>query len=300
MINKLILLLMVSISLYADSKQDLQNLDVIKAWKDGVIYGIRQLDVEYRTQGIEEKDIHLKKYAVVLNTNTLVNGKGLSTSQKILYKSFGSREGLSPILLTNNLLVFASYDNPYDADELIASLNKHYFDDADRQVYRFDSDPNTIYKLAPFAFADIMYDMMDKVKTKYKPKVIVVPDSSFKSGFLSKTEEQTAPKVEDKQPNNEKKPSVVKHSAPVKKVAGLTVKKFKLANSKAMSYSYEGDISGYKHKWKNLFKELGMIDNNEQKYEFANIISTEDGEQYVKVLNKRIFFDLYDIAIEEN
>lgn len=310
MIKKLFLFLVfTAFSLHAATDQ---QLELIKAWKDGVTFGIRLLPIEYTSQGIDEKIVHLKKYAVVLNTDKLIKNEGLSTTQIILYKSFGLREGLTPILLKNKLLVFASYNNPYDADELVASLNQNYFSQEDRKVYRFTTDPNATYKLAPFAFADILYDMMEKVKERYKSKVVVVPDSSFRMGFLQqppkptptqKKEVKPLPlKVKMKSNPLPKKPikrSISKKKIEKKKSDKMVLKSFHLTDSKAMSYIYSGKKTGYTHKWNNSFKEMGLIENNQQQYQYSHIIETQDGEKYVQIYNTETYFDVYDVTFDK-
>jgi hypothetical protein len=279
---------------------NLSNEQLLQAYELGHYHGINQLEREFMQEGVEKIKVDFKKYMVVLEISNLPIHK------IFLLKNYGYLEGVTPITLTNNKLVFKSFNRKADAEYLANVLNQNYKleKSINKTATVIENDINETYYKAPFIYKGILENMLEKVKSKVKGKVFIVDKAELEKQEEAQKSVKQDLFIEPKQDKEIEEPEKVVE-APKKEEKKVIKKEIKPMyfsskyNIKALTYM--GDFYGYNSKkWEDKdFVEMGMTMTPEQKYRYQNIITTKDGTRIVKVYNKNIWLNVEDTNIED-
>lgn len=149
--------------------------DAAVVFERGLSVGVDAVEREYRVQGWKKEEVEVLNYMVVLDA------KNISTKRLLLLKDFGFRRGLAPIELSNNTLLYKSFDNAADAYELAKYLNDAEFKEIKEKVYVYKKRQGEHFTKAPFAFKYIFDQMQKEIKEDVQV-VVLNPAQAKKIG----------------------------------------------------------------------------------------------------------------------
>jgi len=306
--------ILVSIANANQADIPLDNDKIINAYKLGAFHIISELDRNIGQQGYEETSIRLKKYIVAKTIDD-----SFSTVDLLLLQRMAYSEGLTPLFI-KGYFVFDSFDRKADAEYLLNDiLKKSYFAKDNKTIQIIDNSQNNEYFKKAFLYKKLYDKLMQEVKSKYEGKVVVIEkvkqeviniprNMDVRPIVESKPlEEKVEAKKTDKDLKNgkvvEKTDSEIKKNVvEKKKEAQPEVKtrhfRFKPSLNQVVFYKSNGGIMNYKRVYKIAEMEAVKTSKNDNsKYEFQNIVNTDVGTQFIKVLNKLYFVDINDVEI---
>lgn len=143
----------------------------------GLSVGVDAVDREYRVQGWKQEQVDVLDYMVVLDS------KKISTKRLLLLKDFGFRRGLSPVELSGGMLLYKSFDNRPDAEELVRYLNGAELSGIPEKVYVYKKRQDEKFTKAPFAFKYIFDRMQREIKEDVQV-VVLNPEQAKKLGVV--------------------------------------------------------------------------------------------------------------------
>jgi hypothetical protein len=272
---------------------NLQSEEALKGYEMGHYHGINQLEREFLREGIEKKKVEFKKYMVVLNISQI------PAHRIYLLKSYGDLEGLTPTTLTNNMLVFKSFNREPDAEYLKNLLNKNYhLDKTAQKAYIYINDKDDAFYTSPFIYQDMFSNMLKIVKEQVKGKVFIVKESDLKKEAEPKENLLIQPKA--KESVKEEPVQEPEEKKPVKKHTPKYTKKYFNPKYAIKALMYMGDFISYNSKqWDDKeFVEIAIELDPTKTYTYANTITTKNGEEYVKIYNKNLWIGVEDVEFK--
>lgn len=158
----------------------LSNDDIYDAalvFERGLSVGVDAVEREYRVQGWKKEEVSVLDFMVVLDS------KSCSTKRLLLLKDFGFRRGLAPVELSNGMLLYKSFDNRPDAEELVKYLNGAELKEIKEKVYVYKKRSDEKLTKAPFAFKYIFDQMQKEIKGDVQV-VVLSPEQAKKFGVI--------------------------------------------------------------------------------------------------------------------
>lgn len=210
--------------------------DAAQYFKLGVSVGVDAVEREFRVQGWKKEEVTALDYMVVLDC------KNISTKQLLILKDAAFKKGLVPVELTNGMLLYKSFGNKPDADELVSNMNSGVLKDVNMQSYVYKKRRDEKFEKAPFAFKYIFDQMQKDIKDNVKVVVLdpvqarkygVAPQPVVESPKITQPEPEVKPMPA--QPVVEVKPaeSIQAPAMPIVSAVSNTAVK-KPANTKAV------------------------------------------------------------------
>lgn len=302
-ISTMMVSIILSASLFAkDNAMNISNEEWLHAYELGHYHGINQLEREFK-QSIsnENNKIQFKNFMVIINVSDI------PAHQIFLLKNYGLLEGVNPVTLTNNMLVFNSFDRKADALYLTNILNKNYRLEKDNrkvEIYA-NEDVNKEYEKAPFIYRSLFQTMIDRMKEEVKGKVYVqqpilsVKETAMPTRILSRKPDpepiKTTSTIVERIEKNEasmNKDSQIKNEVENKRI-------FTPKYTKVTALTYDAPLEKFDSKnWKeSLFKDANLKFNKGEKLASANTIKTDRGVTYIKILDKNLWVDMEDVTL---
>lgn len=284
---------------------NLSNEELLQAYELGHYHGINQLEREFKQSMNGVSKIQFKNYMVGIDVSDI-------PAHKIfLLKNYGYLEGVNPVTLTNNMLIFNSYERKADALYLMEILNKNYkLDKADKHVdIIVNEDLSKEYDKAPFIYRSLFENMMEKIKEDVKAKVYVVePISRVKEAemptrIMSRKPETTNDRSSSKAivERIEKNETSLAQTKTKKEQSVQSEKQraFTPKYESITALTYDAPLESFTSKnWKeSLFKDANVKIKKGEKMMFANMVKTDSGVKYIKVLDKNLWVDAEDVSI---
>lgn len=304
-LKKITLSVILASAVFANQNNDmpLDNEKIINAYKLGAFHIISELDRNIGQQGYDEKAVKLKKYIVVKKLDDSYSTVDLLLLQRMAYS-----EGLTPMFV-KKYFVFDSFDRKADAEYLLNGiLKKSYFSKEHASLQIVDNSTNEDYYKQAFLYKKMYDKLLNEIKNKYEGKVVVVEKTPRQEIITSpiieikESEVKVVPTVKmvEKKEHEATKKQEVKEQKP-KEVKQVTVTRhFRFKNNlkEVVFYKYSRGITNYKEEYKiSAMQSEKTVQNKNQKYKFQNIVNTDVGNQFVKVLNELYFVDINDVEI---
>jgi hypothetical protein len=260
-----------------------------RIYENGFHHGINCIEREFQLYGKHDDTLKFKKYMVLMSIASL------SRESILIYKNYAYEEGLVPVSIEYEKLVFKSFDREADAEYLANEiLNKKYMGGQKKVVVK-PNNPNQIYKRGKFIYSEIFDKMRENMEKEVQGKVFIVDGnypyvSSTSYDNDSYAEETSLSDVEFSSNSHivkKKKKVYSKKKKPMKKKVKIVQKKkryFTVNDSKAEIFKYNKD---------NKLVSAGFIDRG-SKYSYQKTQKIES-IFYVRYKNNR-FIELADVT----
>ncbi|CAA6799828.1 MAG: Unknown protein [uncultured Sulfurovum sp.] len=266
----------------SDNNLEMNTNSKTQVYENGFHHGINCIEREFQLYGKSGDVIRFKSYMVLMNIASL------SRESILIYKNYAYEEGLVPVSIDTEKLVFKSFDRRADAEYLANKiLNKKYMGN-DNKVIIKHNNPNQEYRRGKFIYSEIFDKMRESMEKEVEGKVFIT-DGTYMSPVYSATSyAQTYPlQTYDVEPILEKKVvskviKTVKKKKPIKKVIKKKKRYFSIKHSKAELFKYDQD--------KKLIS-AGFIDSGIKR--IYKITQKIDGVFYVRY--KKFFIELDDV-----
>ena len=157
--------------------------DATLVFERGLSVGVDAVEREYRVQGWQKEEVEMLDFMVLLDS------KGCSTKRLLLLKDFGFRRGLAPIELSGGILLYKSFGNRPDAEELMKYLNGAELKEIAEKVYVYKKRPGEKFQKAPFAFKYI-FDRMQKEIKEDVQVMVLTPEQAKKYNIVKEVPKQ--------------------------------------------------------------------------------------------------------------
>ena len=252
-------------------------------YEDGFHHGINCIEREFQLYGKSGDIIKFKKYMVQMSIASL------SRESILIYKNYAYEEGLVPVSIDTEKLVFKSFDRKADAEYLANKiLNKKYMGSNNKVIVKLNN-PNQEYRRGKFIYSEIFDKMRERMEKEVEAKVFI-PDGTYLSSAQTYPIEPNSSPIYYSESSELKsvtsKPrKSIKKKKPIKKTVKKVIKKryFKINESKAELFKYD--------KNKKLVS-AGFL-NSGSKYIYKKTKKI-DGVFYI--LYKKFFIELDDVT----
>jgi len=276
---------------YSSDESEKSTSSQTRIYEDGFHHGINCIEREFQLYGKSGDIVKFKKYMVLMSIASL------SRESILIYKNYAYEEGLVPISIEPEKLVFKSFDRRADAEYLANKiLNKKYMGGQNKVVIKLNN-PNQEYRRGKFIYSEIFDRMRERMEKEVEGKVFITDGSylasttysdtyysqSYPSETLSSSTYYEEPLVEYTPP---KPKSTVKKRPSKKKPKPVKKKKkyFSINESKAELFRYD-------KKSKKMIS-AGFLDSG-SKYIYKNVQKI-GGVRYIKY--KNLFIELDDVT----
>ncbi|HIP11105.1 MAG TPA: hypothetical protein EYG73_00165 [Arcobacter sp.] len=266
----------------ADNELDTTVNSQIHVYEDGFHHGINCIEREFQLYGKSGDVVKFKSYMVLMNIASL------SRESILIYKNYAYEEGLVPVSIDTEKLVFKSFDRRADAEYLANKiLNKKYMG-SDNKVTIKHNNPNQEYRRGKFIYSEIFDKMRERMEKEVEGKVFIT-NGTYKSLVYSDTSytqtypfptHYSEPIVDEKVVFKAKK--TVKKKKPIKKVIKKKKRYFSVKHSKAELFKYDKNKS---------LVSAGLIDAGIKR--IYKITQKIDGVFYIRY--KNFFIELDDV-----
>lgn len=96
----------------------------VETWRNGFIVAYKAMEVDTKTQGLENKEIPTRRYVIYFDAR----GDDIATWDKLMVQMFGYSSSVhKPVRTTGDLIIFESYDNKATALQELDILNDKIF-----------------------------------------------------------------------------------------------------------------------------------------------------------------------------
>lgn len=287
------ILLLTSLTTFFSAINAEDNIyDASRAFETGLGVGVDSFEREYLVQGWKGDIIEPLEFMVVLDS------KSCSTKKILLLKDFGFRNGLAPVELSNHTILFKSFDNLPDAEELIRYLNSTEFKDLPEKMYVHQKKPSEKFQKAPFAFKYIFERIQKDIKRDVQV-LVMSPERAKSLGIVPEPKAVDVPVPVVKPSIKPIAKTILKPVVKEKKSAFYTfnlkggrVEYFSYASESGSSDSFVGKAFEDKK-----FKIQRAIENKGQTFSSCGGITSVNGVRYIKVAGKNMYFDAYDVSM---
>lgn len=156
-----------------DFNSSLSEDNLEKAYMLGAFHALEQQQRNFKVQGLGKDKIEFNKYIVALDITAL------PTYKLMIYQQIGYSESLTPVIINDKYLVFASYERKADAVYLQDKvLNSFHFKNKNEKTIIIENDnPNSWFKSA-FVQKELFDTLMNEANKKVKGKVYVVKEDN--------------------------------------------------------------------------------------------------------------------------
>ena len=262
-----------------------------RIYENGFHHGINCIEREFQLYGKHNDTLKFKKYMVLMSIASL------SRESILIYKNYAYEEGLVPVSIEYEKLVFKSFDREADAEYLANEiLNKKYMGGQKKVVVK-PNNPNQIYKRGKFIYSEIFDKMRESMEKEVQGKVFIV-DGSYP--YVSNTSYDNGSYAAEPFPSDvafssdthvvKKKKKVYSKSKKKKPMK----KKVKIAKKKKRYFTVnESKAEMFKYNKENKLVSVGFIDRG-SKYTYQKTQKIE-GIFYVKYKKNR-FIELADVT----
>lgn len=236
------------------------STDETEAYKTGFSHGLKMIDYEIKHEGIYPHELNFAhKYTVSVPTAEM------TTSEILFLEYLAARDGREPMIITD-AIIFGGYDRYPDADAAHLDIRETY--NLQNVVIR-EIKPGEKLFTNPIALAGAHAAFVRDVNVSGGVVIVknIIPQ-------VEKIKPVTAPKV--------------------KKISANHNGIFRLRNAKTQSYKY--DMKYGKPYVSEGFKDANIV-SGKTKYKRELTAITANGEVFIKVSGKNLFFSVEDAEI---
>jgi hypothetical protein len=266
----------------SDNNLEMNTNSKTHVYENGFHHGINCIEREFQLYGKSGDIIKFKSYMVLMNIASL------SRESILIYKNYAYEEGLVPVSIDTEKLVFKSFDRRADAEYLANKiLNKKYMD-SNNKVFVKHNNPNQEYRRGKFIYSEIFDKMRERMEKEVEGKVFITNGTYKSSVYIDTSYTQTYPlQTHYSEPISKEKvvlkaKKMVKKKKPIKKVIKKKKRYFSIKHSKAELFKYDKNTK---------LVSAGFIDSGIKR--IYKITQKIEGVFYIRY--KKFFIELDDV-----